>query len=324
MIRTRHQSNRPPLVKALGVWLGVAAMLTGLAACSAGASPTVYVSVPSFIPTPTPSPTPVATPTLATSSAAVSPDPSLTPWAPPSDTPTPATGTWTLNLYNSKAIRFQNPDLTACTATATLITLNMALYWKDYKSLDPDQPDPAQPVNWKYTVTYSSQEAILAYERKNTTQTLKDGGADAHGWRNALNYYGWGHNGAGIFSDLTYPTFDAASRATVRALALFRKPVGILAWGGQHAQVVTGYKVSGEDPRTGSTKWTLLGVYLTDPLTQDHFVNAYIDRNTWGFGGKKIKFVPYTMTNSPYVDPLDGQQGNAKWDGKYVIVAPIA
>jgi hypothetical protein len=302
---------------------GIAVMLIG-SGCAASSKPTVYVSVPSFIPTPTPRPTQPPTPT-PDPSVTPTPDPSFTPWVSPSDTPTPATGTWTLNLYNSKAIRYQNPDMTACTATASQVTLNMALYWTDYKSLDPDVPDPARPPNWKVTTSYASQEAILAFERKNTTQTLRDGGADAHGWRNALNYFGWGHNSAGMFSDQTYPTFDAASRAAVRAIALFRKPVGILAWGGQHAQVMTGYRVTGQDPRTGATKWTLQGIYLFDPLVGDHLNNVYITRNTWGFdGGKKIKFVPYTMTNSPYVDPLDGQQGNAEWDGKYVIVAPIA
>jgi hypothetical protein len=29
------------------------------------------------------------------------------------------------------------------------------------------------------------------------------------------------------------------------------------------------------------------------------------------------------MTNSPKVDSIDGQQGNAEWDGKWVIVAPV-
>jgi len=113
-------------------------------------------------------------------------------------------------------------------------------------------------------------------------------------------------------------------RATVLAVAMYRKPVGILAAAGNHAQIVTGYRVTGYDPRTGSTNFTILGVYLSDPLKQDGYLNAYIPLSTLSSGVKKIKFTQYRMTNSPYVDSLDHQQGNAEWDGKWVIVAPVA
>jgi hypothetical protein len=276
-------------------------------------------------PTP-PDPTPAATPSPADLAT-----PTMTPWATPSPTPipttpaptaTPATGTWTMNIYNAKGVRWQNPDPTACIATTTMIILNFSVYSTDWTPA-PGQPVPVRPELWKPTTTKPSQDAVLAYARKNTTQTLRDGGADAHGWRNSLNYYGWGHNGSLIFKDLTFTSFDAAARATVMALALYRKPVGILAWAGQHAQVVNGYRVSGQDPRTGSTKFTILGVYVTDPLQKDGYRNAYIPLATWMSGPGKIRFVTYQMTNSPYVDPIDGKQGNAEWDGKWTIVAPV-
>jgi hypothetical protein len=203
--------------------------------------------------------------------------------------------------------------------------LNMAVDWTDYTPHAAGQKAPLRPRDWKVNVSYATQEAVLAYERHNTTQVLTDGGADAHGWRNALNYYGWGHNGAGVYDDLAFTSFDQAARATVTAIALYRKPVGILAQAGVHAQVVTGYRVVGEDPRTGSPRFTIAGIYLTDPIKGRGIVNRYVSIASWQSSSSKIfRFVTYKMTNSPYVDPIDGQQGNAEWDGKWVLVAPVA
>ena len=88
--------------------------------------------------------------------------------------------------------------------------------------------------------------------------------------------------------------------------------------------MVTGYRVKGQDPRTGSTDFVIEGVYLSDPLKSHNYYNAYIPLATWSGGVSKIRFTPYTMTNSPYVDSLDHKTGNAEWDGKWVIVAPVA
>ena len=311
--------RRLPLAAALAA-IGILAMLSGLAACSSAdpsgsiAAPRTTAATPAGSATATVGATATDTP-VPTASA------TFTPWA--TLQPTLATGNYTYNVYNASSVRWQNPDLTACVASSTQMMLNMATYWNDYTPF-PGQPKPQKPQGWKPDTSYTRQEQVLAYARKNTTQVLTDGGADAHGWRNALNYYGWGHNSTLIFKDLTYGTFDDAARATVSAIAIYRKPVGILALAGQHAQIVTGYKVFGYDPRSGSTKFTIQGVYVTDPLKSDGYRNAYIPIDTWRSGGKHIRFVTYKMTNSPFVDPIDGQQGNAEWDGKWVIVAPVA
>jgi len=271
--------------------------------------------------TPSTSGTAVATPTAE--AATPSATPTLLPTDPATATPKPATGTWTLDVYNARAVRWQNPDKTACTAASALIMLNMAVYWTDYKA-NPGQVLPVRPTAWTPDTTYARQEALLAYQRKNGTMLLSWHGADAHGWRSSLNYYGWGSTGANVYQDLAFGSFDAAVQATVVDLALYRKPVGILGWAGDHAQIVTGYKVQGGDPRTGRTDFSVVGVYLTDPLQADGYRDRYIALATWKSGAKTIKFTPYRMTNSPYVDKIDGHQGNAEWDGKWVIVAPVA
>jgi hypothetical protein len=200
--------------------------------------------------------------------------------------------------------------------------LNMAVYWEDYSPVGAGEPEPMPPYGWKPDVSYARQESILAYQRRTGTMLLSWPGADAHGWRNALNYYGWGSIRAGVYRDEAFDSFDGAVRSTVSSIALYRKPVGVLGWAGDHAQIVTVYRVTGDDPRTGMTDFSVVGVYLTDPLRSDGFRDHYVSLATWRSAAETIRFTPYLMTNSPYVDPIDGHQGNAEWDGRWVVIEP--
>ena len=220
--------------------------------------------------------------------------------------------TWSLDLFDARAERWQDPDYTACTAASTLSMLNTISYG-----------DSAADLVWQVTTSYTKQESILAFERTHMTMLLKSKGTDTHGWRNALNFYGWGSTDAGVYVDAAFSTFDAAEKAAVSALAIYRKPVGILAAGGSHAEFITGYRVSGDDPGTGSNAFTVQGVYLTDPYSANHHRDTWITAAQWkSTGGKWVRFSPYVQVDSPYRDPLDGQIGKTEWYGKWVIVAP--
>jgi hypothetical protein len=268
-------------------------------------------------------PTAVASPS-PTPTAAESPAPSATATISASPTPVPVSGIWTYNVYDARAVRWQDPDSSACVAASALIMLNLATYWHDYAAAD-GQPDPLPVLNgWKPDVSYAKMEELLAYERETGTMDLRDPGSDAHGWRNSMNYYGWGNITSDVYRDMAFGSFQDAAHATVLTLAMYRKPVGILGWAGDHAQVVTGYKVKGHDSRAGLADFTILGVYLTDPLASDGFRNHYVPLATWESGGKTIRFTPYKMTNSPNKDPIDGKIANDEWYGKWVIVAPVA
>jgi hypothetical protein len=202
--------------------------------------------------------------------------------------------------------------------------LNMAYYWPDYTPLAPNQTEPARPLNWKPNITYRRQKSILTYERSHMTMRLSLVGADVHGWRNALNYFGWGDIKAGVYRDISYRSFDSAAQSTVTAIALYRKPVGILAWSGDHAQFVTGYKVEGEDPRTGSTNFKVIGVYLTDPLSKYGRRDYYVPIGTWKSGRDSIRFSPYQSIHWARIDPIDKKRGSDEWSGRWVVVAPVA
>ena len=219
---------------------------------------------------------------------------------------------WTLDLYDARADRWQNPDLTACTAASTESMLNTISY-----------AGSASGLVWQPTTSYSTQESILAFERAHMTMLTSSAGTDPHGWRNALNYYGWGDVAAGVYRDSAYSSFDAAAKAAVLSLAMYHKPVGILARSGRHGQIITGYQVTGADPSTGSSDFSIVGVDLTDPLESVGYRDAWISLAEWRSGASWIQFSRYQEDDSPYQDPIDGQVGNDEWYGKWVIIDPV-
>jgi hypothetical protein len=206
----------------------------GSSATPASAGSSAMPGVPAARARTTPAPTPratVAPKAVATATRRPTPTPTPTPTRAPTATPaptaapTPAAQVWTLDIYSSRAVRWQDPDGAACTATVAQSMLNTIYYAGSSASLA-----------WRPSVLFSKQEEILAYERTNMTMLLTSAGSDPHGMRNALNYYGWGSTTAGMYRDASYSSLDAAAKATVSALARLRKPVGILARSGTHAQ----------------------------------------------------------------------------------------
>ncbi len=237
------------------------------------------------------------------------------------DYATPLT-TWSINLYDDSVVRFQNPDWRACTAAATLSMLNMIALASTDDMPRPHGGLPRPSFHWQIDVSYGTQTTILDYERANMTMAGNYPGTDPHGWRNALNFFGWGSINAGFYRDSAYSSFDEAARATVVSLARHGRPVGILGWYGSHAQYVTGYTVRGNDPRV-SDDWTLIGVFLTDPLEADQLRNKYIAYSDWKYGSPYRRLSPYWQKESWIRDPIDGAIGFREWWGKFVIIDAV-
>ena len=237
---------------------------------------------------------------------------------------TPTRATYQYNLFYGHAIKYQNPDLTACTAANTQSMLNTIYYTSTQPLSAPTAVQAAQPaLVWTPTLTLKSQNFILRFERSHMTMPLYVPGSDVHGWRNALNYYGWGSVDAGVYVDLSYKTFELAAKATVHEIAMSNEPVGILSEFGSHAAMATGYSVTGADPRTGSMDFKVNGVYLTDPLRERHFTNRFVSLQEWKYGQPLVRFWPFEQVDSIIKDPIDGQIGRKEWWRKYVIVAPV-
>lgn len=243
-----------------------------------------------------------------------------------------ASTSWTKNLWMSGTFLYQDPYYTACTSATTMFILNTiarrgtggaGFIW--------------QPSTVKNDSSNSRDlVSILAWERAHDTLAGTSNGSDAHGWRNAINYFGWGSGaytdpGRMIYDDVEYASFGSAVHAAVRAIARFDKPVGVLAWAGGHAQVLTGYTVTGEDPAT-SDSFSVNYLWLSDPLKSDGYVNYRLSLASFQTGDVHYRFRKYLETDSPYDDAyvtgylrssVPPTTAPSEWYGRWVLVLPI-
>jgi hypothetical protein len=178
--------------------------------------------------------------------------------------------------------------------------------------------------------------SIMGFERAHDTLRDTSAGSDAHGWRNALNYYGWGRAAMTdpakrVYDDRQFATFGGAVKAAVRAIARYNKPVGILSWAGQHAQVMTGYVVTGANPAT-SNDFTVKYVYISDPLHSDGIRNKAFSLKSFRSGDLHHRFQAYREIDSPKDDgyssgwkhsSVSPTVGSSEWYHLWVIIAPI-
>jgi hypothetical protein len=245
-----------------------------------------------------------------------------------------AATTHSRNLFVAKGFVYQDPYYTACTAASVMHMLNTIAYrgtgghgfrWKPYTIKKSSNPDQLRDMT-----------SILAFERRHDTLRSSTSGSDAHGWRNALNYYGWGSSAmtnAAIrpYEDRAYSTYRSAMKAAVRAIARLGMPVGVLAWAGGHAQVITCYVVTGADPKT-SSDFTIQWLYLSDPLKSSAIVNRRTSYGAMKDGALKWRFQWYRETDSPYDDPYTSgwirssvkpTTGPSEWYHKWVLVLPV-
>jgi hypothetical protein len=247
---------------------------------------------------------------------------------------TDAATIWSKNLYRPGVLVYQDPYWTACTAAATMTMLNMTaltagshpIDWTQY-GVQASTTSPADP---------RAMTSILAFERSHDTLNAGRPGSDPHGWRNALNYYGWGSaamtgSGAMAYRDLAFTSWTAAVKYAVRSIARFNRPVGILANAGGHAQVMTGYVVTGSNP-VYSNNFSIVAVWLTDPLRSHRMANLKVSAYNFRYGNVNWRFQRYWQTDSHFDDPymsgfirssVPPSVGPSQWYGRWVIVAPI-
>lgn len=230
-----------------------------------------------------------------------------------------------MNLFLSSQFRFQDPSWAACTAASVRSMLNFVAV----------RSTGGAGFLWRPTNSAVVRNRILAWERSHDTM-VGGYGSDPHGWRNALNYYGWGAGtlqaGSRVYEDVAYSSYAGAMRDAVRALAATGKPIGLVGWRGRHAQMITGYYGLVGDPFATDAAgrylntFSVAGFYMTDPLRASRFVNRKISylalRRTMTY---RFRFQRYYQTDSPYDDPYTPgyRVSRAEWYGRYVLVLPI-
>jgi hypothetical protein len=316
----------------LGAVVALAALVAvPRVAAAAEPEPTAQADASPVTSTPDATPTPEATPAPTTGST---PTPTPTPAA--GVTPAPVDGPRgalppgplaprAMNTFVASGFRYQDPNMSACTATSVRSMLNFVAM----------RAIGGNGFIWRPTNAGSMRDRILAWERSH--DTLVGGrGSDPHGWRNALNYYGWGAmaliDGARVYDDFAYTSYDAAMKAAVRAMVRTGKPAGILGWRGGHAQMITGYYglVGNPFARDAAGRYrnafSVAGFYVTDPLRRSNVVNRPIGyatlRTTTNY---RIRFQRYYETDSAYDDPYTPgyRQSRDEWYRRFVVILPV-
>jgi hypothetical protein len=230
-----------------------------------------------------------------------------------------------LTLFVPDGFRYQDPNPYACTSVSTMAMLN----WIALRG------SGGSGFRWTVTRVAATSDAMLAWER--THDTLQGGnGSDPHGWRNALNYYGWGsaaqEYGRRVYEDYAFNTYDGAVKASVRALIRTGKAVGVIGWAGRHAQMIVGYYGLVGDPFAKdaaglyTNAFTVGGFHIVDPLASQKMVNVKISYVTFKVSSNlKLRFQPYLATDSPYDDAYTPgiRPSRDEWYGKFVTVLPM-
>jgi hypothetical protein len=155
-----------------------------------------------------------------------------------------------------------------------------------------------------------SQRELDRLARGLSTDRLVGPGSEPEGWAGALNEIGFGP-----YVVLSVRSRDGAIATAARAMALTRRPVGLLMWRGAHAWVMTGFEATA-NPAT-SAEFRVTHVRVTDPWYPR-------TSSIWGPGqkpGARIAVRNLAADLLPWRRP--GVRYTEK-DGQFVLVLPVA
>jgi hypothetical protein len=149
------------------------------------------------------------------------------------------------------------------------------------------------------------QMTLLRYaQARDALNNRTQRGSDPLGWSRVASAYSYRTGKATTYRWETYSAKYSALKRAARLIAVTRKPVGLVIWGGRHAVVMTGFRATA-DPRKGDFRLT--AVWISDPYGSAHRLYS-VDRAPLN----KYRELDATTT----YDRL--------WYGKYIIVAPVA
>jgi len=198
----------------------------------------------------------------------------------------PMTGLWTgtVSIWRSTAFASQHDSVT-CTAAAVQMMLNLVLNRSRHDATE--------------------QDAILAYEQRSDTLAESDG-SDPAGWAAALRQFGGSRTETYHWE--RHASYAAALRAAAHDLRMTGKPVGLLVYGGTHANVMVGFKATADPARGGS--FSVTSVQIAGPW----YPRAGLDPppGTW----------LSTSSLASRFNRYNERDGLSAWVGYWVIVAP--
>lgn len=248
------------------------------------AAPTAAASLPAAA-TPTPVGSPVATSPTQTvpPTAAPQPTPSAGPTAPPR-------AAYELNLYREGAFVSQLTDY-FCLPAAMQTMINI---------MSDGQPD----------TTFETQDRLHTLARTFLIEPYSGKkGAQPEGWAEGLNAEGYGR-----FVIAVRPTRLEAIRLAAYQLRATGKPVGLLAWRGAHAWVVSGFKADA-DPLLFDD-FTVTHLWIEDvwwPRVSSIWGESTTPNTLYRVEDMNVDFLRYNRPRHDYPDK----------DGQFVMVVPL-
>ena len=198
----------------------------------------------------------------------------------------PVTGPWTGTVSIWRSTAFSSQATTYwCTAASTQMMLNLVLD--------------------RYRTGAAEQEAIIKYAQANDSLSASKG-SDPQGWAAALRQFGTSRTATYHWE--RHASYAAALKAAAFDLRMTGKPVGLLVYGGTHANVLVGFKAT-SDPALGSS-FSVTSAQIAGPW----YPRAGVDPapGTWlSSSSLASRFTAYTE-----------RDGLADWVGYWVIVTP--
>jgi hypothetical protein len=155
-----------------------------------------------------------------------------------------------------------------------------------------------------------SQRRLDRLARALSSDRLVGPGSEPEGWAGALNELG-----LGPYVVVSVRSRGAAIAMAARAIALTRRPVGLLMWRGAHAWVMSGFTAT------------------SNPVTTDGFVVTSIrvvdpwyprTSSIWGTGQRPDTAIPVSRLAADFLPWRRPAVRYVEKDGQYVLVLPVA
>lgn len=155
-----------------------------------------------------------------------------------------------------------------------------------------------------------SQRRLDRLARSLSSDRLVGPGSEPEGWAGALNRLGYGP-----YVVVSVRTRDGAITAAARAIALTRRPVGLLMWRGAHAWVMSGFEATADPATTDDFR-----------VTHVRIVDPWYPRTSsiWGRGQRPDTRIAVSRLAADFLRWRRPAVAYTEKDGHYVLVLPVA
>jgi hypothetical protein len=155
-----------------------------------------------------------------------------------------------------------------------------------------------------------SQRRLDRLARSLSSDRLVGPGSEPEGWAGALDRIG-----VGPYVVVSVRTRAAAIAMAARALALTRRPVGLLMWRGAHAWVMSGFDATA-NPAT-SEAFAVTSIRVVDPWYPR-------TSSLWGAGQRPDTVIPVARLGADFLPWRRPAVRYVEKDGQFVLVLPVA